>query len=160
MRLRRPLKDKCGIDTIVASLLMIVIVVIASVMVYAYATGLLGALLIAPKTSAEAVSIEYSSFSPSNKTVNLYLRNTGAALVTLTAYYVKDASGNQYARTSWAGQPTFAPTTLTNETIQISNACTSGCTTTGTAFVFRPGNAYTVNLVTTRGGQFSFTVVR
>ncbi len=139
---------------------MVVIVVIASVMVYAYATGLLGALLIAPKTATEAVNLEYSSFSPNNNAVNLYLRNTGAATVTLVAYYVKDINGNQYGKTSWPGAPAFAPTTWANATILISSACSTGCTSTGTPFTFQTGNAYTVNLITARGGQFSFSIIR
>ena len=130
MRLRHPIRDRKGIDTIIASLLMIVIVVIASVMVYVYATGLFGALLTGPKTSAEAMNLEFSSFSPSNNQVNLYLRNTGAATVSLISYYVKDNYGNQYSNTGWSSGNTFAPTTLANATITISSAC-SGCTGIG-----------------------------
>ena len=159
MRLRHPIRDRKGIDTIIASLLMVVIVVIASVMVYVYATGLFGALLQPPKTSAEAVNLEYPSFSPNNNQVNLYLRNTGAATVTLISYYVNDNYGNQYSRTGWSSGNTFAPTTLANATITISNAC-SGCTNIGAPFTFKTGNAYTVNLISSRGGQFSYTIVR
>lgn len=159
MRLRHVIGDRKGIDTIIASLLMVTIVVIASVIVYVYATGLFGALLVGPKTSAEAINLEYSSFSLSNNQVNLYLRNTGAATVTLASYYVKDNYGNQYANTRWSSGNTFAPTTLANATITISTAC-AGCTNIGASFTFRTGNAYTVNFVSGRGGQFSFTIVR
>ncbi len=159
MILRHPIRDRKGIDTIIASLLMVTIVVIASVIVYVYATGLFGALLSAPKTSAEAVNLEYSSFSPNNNQVNLYLRNTGAATVTLISYYVKDNYGNQYSKTGWASGNTFAPTTLANATLTISSACI-GCSNTGAPFTFQTGNAYTVNLVSSRGGQFSYTIVR
>ena len=62
LRERRFLKNTRGIDTIIASLMMVVIVVIASVMVFTYATGLFGALLIAPKTATENISLEYASF--------------------------------------------------------------------------------------------------
>ena len=157
--MRRLIRDKKGIDTIIASLLMVTIVVIASVMVFVYATGLFGALLVAPKTSAEAVNLEYPSFSTNNNQVTLYLRNTGGATVTLTTYYVQDNYGNQWARTGWTSGNTFAPSTLASANITISNACT-GCTNVGAPFMFKTGNAYTVNLVSQRGGQFSFTIVR
>ncbi len=159
MRLRNTRKDKRGIDTIIASLLMVVIVVIASVMVYAYATGLLGALLIAPQIAKESVTLEYSSFAPDNKNVTLYLRNTGGTPVTLTSYYVKDGTGNQYSKSVW-NTTSFTPTTLVTVRILISTDCTTGCTATGTAFTFATGNAYTVTLVTSRNGAFSYSVVR
>ncbi len=159
MRMRRLFRDKKGIDTIIASLLMVTIVVIASVMVFVYATGLFGALLVAPKTSAEAVGLEYTSFSPNNNQVTLYLRNTGGATVTLTSYYVKDNYGNLYSQASWTPVYTFAPTTLAQANVTISSACV-GCGNIGTPFTFKTGNAYTVNLVSSRGGQFSFTIVR
>jgi len=143
LRERRFLKNRRGIDTIIASLMMVVIVVIASVMVFTYATGLFGALLIAPKTATENISLEYASFPSSNSAVNLYVRNTGSTPITLTSYYVKDDSGNQYARTSWS-----------------SSACGSSCTSTGTAFTFSQGQVYTVVLVSARNTQFSLSVTR
>jgi len=161
LRERRFLKNRRGIDTIIASLMMVVIVVIASVMVFTYATGLFGALLIAPKTATENISLEYASFS-SNSTVNLYVRNTGSTPITLTSYYVKDASGNQYARTNWSPAPApFSPTALANPIpVLISTACGSGCTSTGTAFTFSQGQVYTVVLVTARNTQFSLSINR
>ncbi len=158
MRMRRVIRDKKGLDTIIASLLMVTIVVIASVMVFVYATGLFGALLVAPKTSAEAVGLEYASFSQNNNQVTLYLRNTGGATVTLTSYYVKDNYGNLYSQASWS-PVTFPPTNLAPANVTISNACV-GCQSIGTPFTFKTGNAYTVNLVSQRGGQFSFTIIR
>ncbi len=140
--------------------MMVVIVIIASVMVFTYATGLFGALLIAPKTATENISLEFASFS-SNSTVNLYIRNTGSTPITLTSYYVKDASGNQYARTNWSPAPApFSPTMLSNPTVLISTACGSGCTSTGTAFTFSQGQVYTVVLVTARATQFSLSINR
>src|SRR6059036_1726014 len=90
-------KNRKGIDTILAALLMVVIVVVASVMVYAWSTGLLGGLLITPSAGKEAINIENSSFSNSTSTT-LYLRNTGSASISLITYYVKDNAGNQYSK--------------------------------------------------------------
>ncbi|HZY94918.1 MAG TPA: hypothetical protein VFE98_08715 [Candidatus Bathyarchaeia archaeon] len=152
-------KNKRGIDTIIASLLMVVIVVISSVMVYAYATGLLGALMQAPQGVKESMSLEYPLFSPNNNNVTLYLRNTGFSPITITGYYVRDAYGSGYAKSSWTQGPTFNPTTIGIGSLLISNLC-SGCANTGTAFTFQPGNAYTVTLTTSKNAQFSFSVVR
>ena len=150
-------------DTIIASLLMVLIVVIASVMVFTYATGLFSALLVPPKTATEAISLEYASFSSNSKTASLFVRNTGSTPITLTAYYVMDSSGNQYAKTNWA-VAVFSPLAIANSTgggltILISTACT-GCTTTGQSFTFQQGNSYTITLITTKNAQFTFSVVR
>lgn len=161
MRLRSPARNKRGIDTIIASLLMVIIVVIMSVMVYAYSTGLLTALLIAPNQPKEAMKLEYSSFATTDsaRNVTLYIRNIGSAIITFTGYYVKDMNGNQYSQINWLGQgPQVSPTLVAPATILISTKC-SGCTTTGTAFTFSSGNAYTVTLVTSRNAQFTFNIV-
>lgn len=160
MRSRRFASDKRGIDTIVASLLMVVIVVIASVMVFTYATGLFQALLIPPKTGQENISLEYPSFV-SNGQVNLFIRNIGSTPITLKAYYVNDGSGNQYAQTSYSSYapPTFSPRSWANATILISSLC-PGCSTTGTPFTFQSGQAYNVILITSTNSRFSFSVVR
>ncbi|HET7405433.1 MAG TPA: hypothetical protein VFJ63_04885 [Candidatus Bathyarchaeia archaeon] len=142
-------------------MLMVVIVVVMSVMVFTYSTGLLGALLIAPKTATEALNVDYTSFS-SGTTMSMFVRNTGSTPITLTTYYVKDSLGNEYTRANWVS-PTFSPTTLANSTgglsILINNAC-STCALTGSSFLFQSGNAYTVTLITTRNGQFTFSIVR
>ena len=159
MPLRNLRRNKRGVETVIATLLMVVIVTIASVMVFAYSTGLLGALLVAPKTANESLSLEFTSFSPNNNNATIYLRNTGSSTVTLVSYYVKDGYGNQYSKVSgWTGGSTIPPTTLGTATVQISSACT--CSTTGTPFTFQPGNAYTITLVSSRNGVFSFSVVR
>ncbi len=159
MRSLRFVRSKRGIDTIIASLLMVVIVVVASVMVFTYATGLFQALLVAPKTATENVSLEYPYFA-SNSQVNLFIRNTGTTPITLTAYYVRDGSGNQYALTSWPSGPVaFSPRTVTNTTVLISSSC-SGCVTTGSAFTFQAGQAYTILLVSKTNSVFSLQVVR
>jgi hypothetical protein len=140
---------------------MVVIVVAASVMVFVYATGLFGALTQAPNLQKEALSLEFASFGPNNPTYNvtLYLRNTGGTPISLVSYYVKDPTGNQYAKTSWANQQTINPTTLSNPPLQVLiSAC--GCTNAGSAFTFQVGNSYTITLLSSRGSQFSYSVVR
>jgi FlaG/FlaF family flagellin (archaellin) len=157
LRLRRFFRNKQGIDTIIAEVLMILIVVIASVMVYAYATGLFGAIATPQKVATESISLEYASFT-SNNTVNLSIRDIGTTPITLKSYYVNDYTGNQYTRANWQG-PTFTPTNQTNAIIVISSAC-AGCTTSGTPFVFQSGYPYTIILVTATNEQFSFMITR
>src|SRR5437899_12055523 len=86
-------KDRKGIDTILAALLMVVIVVVDSVMVYAWSTGLLGSLLVTPQTGKEALSLENTSFT-NGTYATLFVRNVGTASVSFVTYYVKDANQN------------------------------------------------------------------
>jgi len=136
---------------------MVVIVVVASVMVFTYSTGLLSALLIAPKTATEAVNVDYTYFQ-SNSAMSMFVRDTGSTPITLNAYYVKDSLGNQYSKTNWVSS-TIAPTTVANMSIVIGPSC-STCTLTGSSFTYQTGNAYTITLITTRNGQFTFNIVR
>jgi len=158
--IRSLLKNRKGIDTILAALLMVVIVVVASVMVYAWSTGLLGALLVTPSVGKEAINIENSAFT-NGTSVTLYLRNTGTASLSLITYYVKDNSGNQYSRTTWTG-PSIPPNGLATTYVNIGTSCGS-CTYQGAAGAFSgfvSGNSYTVTVVTSRNNQFVFTAVR
>jgi hypothetical protein len=164
-KLRKIIGNKKGIDTILAALLMVVIVVVASVMVYAWSTGLLGTLLVTPQTGKEAINMEFSGFNTgTNLTMNL--RNTGSAAITLSSYYVKDSSGNQYARTTWSSGPNpqsaaANPNTLVPSVfILIGSTCGTSCALTGSAFTYTAGFSYTVVVVTSRNNQFSFTVTR
>jgi hypothetical protein len=152
-------KNRKGIDTILAALLMVVIVVVASVMVYAWSTGLLGSLLVHPTTGNEALNLENAAFNTNNYNVSLYIRNSGAAAVSFTTYYVKNAAGSTYAQTAWTWGPTIQPTQLGTANIAINTACNCGAASSG-AYQFVASNAYTVVVVTTRGNQFTFTITR
>jgi hypothetical protein len=173
-KLKKIIGNKKGIDTILAALLMVVIVVVASVMVYAWSTGLLGTLLVTPQTGKESMISEFSGFN-SNYNATLNLRNTGSVAITLSSYYVKDSAGNQWARTAWstdtaANHPSvngIAPNGLGVVQILIgtlgtgSGQCNAAsCTSSGTAFTFANAGQYTVLIVTSRNNQFTFTVTR
>src|SRR5438132_12228824 len=93
----RYLKNKKGINTILASLLMVVIVVVASVMVYAWSTGLLGTLLVQPKTGKEALNLNTTSFTTNNN-VTLNAQNSGTVAITFKSYYVKNATGSTWTQ--------------------------------------------------------------
>jgi hypothetical protein len=166
-KMRKITGNKKGINTILAALLMVVIVVVASVMVYAWSTGLLGTLLVHPTTGQENLSLEACSpcSFTSNMNVTLNIREIGTANVTLTSYFVKDSSGNQYSRVSWntAGPkqpPVIAPNQVQPIIVLINTACGSSCTLTGNAYTFTSGFAYTITVTTSRNTQFSFQVTR
>jgi len=156
---RRYLKNKKGINTILASLLMVVIVVVASVMVYAWSTGLLGTLLVQPNVGKEALTMDTFAF-PNNNNVTLTLRNAGTVAVTFSSYYVKNATGTTYTQAGWTWGPTIQPNAPGLANIGITAGC-AGCGSFSTSsFTFVSGNSYTVTLVTSRNNQFSFTVTR
>ena len=157
--------NKKGINTILASLLMVVIVVVAAVMVYAWSTGLLGTLLVHPTTGQENLSLEACNpctFASNGQNVTMNIRELGTANVTLTSYFVKDPSGNQYSRISWNPSSPYviAPNQVKGVVVPINANCGSSCTLTGNAFTFTSGYAYTITMVTSRNTQFSFQVTR
>ena len=105
----------------------------------------------------EGLLFENYAFN-SSTALTLYLMNIGNASISLVSYNVRDASGNQYALTSWAG-PTLTPGSLTGVRILIGSSC-PGCVFSGSAFTFTPGNSYAITVITARNNQFTFTVVR
>jgi len=162
MNTQRYVKDKKGINTILASLLMVVIVVVAAVMVYAWSTGLLGTLLVKPNTGEGPLSPDSSAFSnPTN--VTIYIRNSGSSNVTLAAYYVTDSSSNTWQLLNWVAGPTIAPNKAVATNIVIGNTLCSSCQYTGTAgafSTFNSGYSYTVKVVTVKNNPFTFTVTK
>ncbi len=161
MNTQRYPKDKKGINTILASLLMVVIVVVAAVMVYAWSTGLLGTLLVKPNTGEGPLSPDSSAFSSSTN-VTIYIRNSGSSNVTLAAYYVTDSSSNTWQLLNWAG-PTIAPNKAVATNIVIGNTLCPSCQYTGTASAFASfasGYSYTVKVVTVKNNPFTFTVTK
>ena len=160
MKTPRYVRDKKGINTILASLLMVVIVVVAAVMVYAWSTGLLGTLLVKPNTGEGPLSPDNYAFS-SGTNATITIRNAGTSNVTLIAYYVTDSNGNQWSKGSWAG-PTISPNKATNAIFVISTSCPS-CAYQGAASgfaSFSSGYSYTVKVVTAKNNPFTFTITK
>jgi flagellin-like protein len=164
-------KNKKGINTILAALLMVVIVVVAAVMVYAWATGLLGTLLVNPNNKVGNESLNMDSYSYNNATsVAMYIRDSGSAAVSLQSYYIKDSSGNQWQNTAFTAGP-INPNSVLQVNLGIPSStssttgsgCAGNCIYSGTsgAFTsFQSGYSYTVIVVTTRNNQFTFTITR
>jgi hypothetical protein len=154
---RKYLKNKKGINTILASLLMVVIVVVASVMVYAWSTGLLGTLLVQPNVGKETITMDTYAF-PNNNNVSITLRNAGTVPVTFATYYVKNATTGAFTQSGWTSGPTIQPNAAGIAQIGMSTA--GGGSFSSGSFTFLSGNSYTVTLVTSRNNQFNFNVVR
>jgi hypothetical protein len=153
--------NRKGLDTILATLLLVVIVVAMTVIVYTWSLGIFGNIIPPPPTGREILTIENQGFDPNNMRLTLYLRNTGSTPTTLASYYIQDQNGNQYARTSWPVPPT-PPASIVNGTgvfLPINTLCSS-CTNTGSQFTFQPGNSYKITIVTQKNNQFSFTIIR
>ena len=155
-------RDKKGINTILAALLMVVIVVVAAVMVYAWSTGLLSALLVQNPVPKELMNVEaFSYVSGTNLTLNV--RNTGSVAIAFSSYYVKNATGAQYARLSWPNDAagmypaSIAPNGLGTINIAVGSLKCPSPSCTGATFTFTSGLSYTVTLVTTRNNQFSWS---
>ena len=157
-KLRKILRDKKAISTILAALLMVVIVVVASVMVYAWSTGLLGALMgTNPNVGQETLTLDPSQ-RINGTAFSLNLRNQGQVSTTLTGYYVRDAAGTgTYQRLSgWSG-PTIAVNTVGTAIVTIT---ASGTGWTGTPFAFTVGYTYKIQVQTAQGTLLTeFTVL-
>src|SRR5437660_7810864 len=94
-KIRKITRDKKGIDTILAALLMVVIVVVAAVMVYAWSTGLLSALLVQNPVPKESMNFENFNYNTNNNNLTLNMHNTATVAIAYTNYYIKNSNNNQ-----------------------------------------------------------------
>ena len=148
-KLKKILRDKKAISTILAALLMVVIVVVASVMVYAWSTGLLGALMGGTPTVGQEVLTLDTATMVNSTAFGLNFRNQGQVAVTLTGYYVKDAGGTStYQRLSGWSSAAIPVNQVGTVTITITGA---GPAWTGTAFTFQSGYTYKIQVQTAKG---------
>lgn len=104
MKLR---KNKKGISTILASLLLVVIAIVSGVIVYAWATGLLGGLMGPTPPVGETLTMDSYNWE-TDGSLTLYIRNSGDASVTIDKVYV---GGDMLAATDYTctvdGTPTY-----------------------------------------------------
>jgi len=139
--LKKIIGNKKGIDTILAALLMVVIVVVASVMVYAWSTGLLGTLLVQPNYVKDSSGNQWSRLTWQTDAGGQH--PAAISPNALGIVYVSIGTG-----TTGSGGP-CGPTGSTY------------CTQTGSGFTtFNTGFSYTIVVVTSRNDQFSFTVTK
>ena len=82
-----------------------------------------------------------------------YPAESSPSVTTLTAYYVRDSSGNTWELSNWNG-PSISPNQVVPTNILIGSICPS-CTLSGSAFTFQTGYQYTIIFVTSQNNTFS-----
>jgi hypothetical protein len=128
-------KNRKGISTFIATLLLMVLAVAAGVVIYAYTMGYLGGF--GSPTQMGAISIDSGSFSASTRILTVYIRNIGkTSVLPQDAYILSETSSEK--NTSLAppltdvmaeGAPpksfafTFAGTYLAGQTYNFKIVC-------------------------------------
>src|SRR6266566_1157548 len=121
------------------------------------ATGSQFTWVIGQSASQEHLSFQGSTFS-SGTNVTINLLNTGAISIQLSAYSARDANGNAYSLSPFAG-PTLATNQAALVSFTIGSSCPS-CRLLGNPFTFNPGYSYWIVITTSGGSIFLFQVFR
>ena len=112
---------------------------------------------IGQSASQEHLVYEAVSFS-SGTNVTMNIRNTGAVSIQITGYSARDANGNSYSLSPFAG-PTIPPNQVAIVSFTIGSSC-SGCRLLGSPFTFNIGYNYYIVVATSRGSIFTWQVLR
>ncbi len=136
----KKIPSRRAVSPVIATLLMIAIAVAASIIVYVWAIGLLGGLMGSGGSQVkEQLIMEAYNWSTA-ATVAFTLRNVGSSSVTVAAVYL--------------GGSLISPTTLSTA-IAIGGTSAFSYTVSG----YTAGAAYTLKVVSSTGGVFSFSVI-
>ena len=128
---------KKAVSPVIATLLMIAIAVAAGVLVYVWSMGLVGTLQgSGGEQTKEQVILE--AYDASGENWNLYLRNTGAAPVTLSSCYVNGTSMG-----------------ISETDVAVGGTTTLVVTPAG----LTDGASVTIKLVTKTGAVFSYSAI-
>jgi len=151
--------NKRAVSEVVGALLMIALAVTAGVVVYVYASGLMGSLQGSKVNPPymEKITLDYYQWimkSTTNGTLTLVLRNTGSAQLTLADFFI---AGNPIA----ANATSFGYGCLTAQNPRNLNVNAAGCQVelSYTGLSFTSGVAYNVRVVTTDGAIFDYSCV-
>jgi len=158
--LHRSLSSRKGASEIIAAMLLIVITVAASILLYAYVSGLMGRLqgVSVQQPYLEQVALDYydwsgtSTCSPSITILCLTLRNVGVAKVTMSDFFIA-GTRNTTGLTFGAG---------CNSPQRGVLAVQSSCVLTfpvPSGFTPTPGVAYNVKIVTKDGAILSYSCI-
>lgn len=132
------LKQKKGISTIIAVLLMIVISVAAAVITYIWITGYIGGTMSGIEQQSEQMQISIDAVSNSTSTAfTAVVRNTGDITATVNAIYVGTSTSNLVAATG-----------VTSADVAVSSTG-SFSATYSTGFV--KGTTYTIKVICSDG---------
>ena len=134
-------KNRKGISTFIATLLLMVLAVAAGVVIYAYTMGYLGGF--GSPTQMGAISIDSGSFDASAGTLTVYIRNIGrTSVLPQDAYIISETATTQDTST--------APTTVMAEGgAPVSYSFTFGGT-------YKEGQTYNFKIVCQDNTQISF----
>jgi len=131
--------SKKAVSPVIATLLMIAVAVAASVIVYVWSAGLLGTLMGGGGSQVKEQLIVEAYSWPQGGSLTLYLRNTGSSPVKVEKVYVGGSTGSITPTDIGVGVSMNVPVSgLTGQTV---------------------GVAYTIKIVTTTGGVFSFSCI-
>jgi len=138
MRIGKFRVSKKAVSPVIATLLMIAVAVAASVIVYVWSAGLLGTLMGGGGAQVkEQLILEAYNWGTAGS-LDLYLRNVGSSDVVVAAVYVGGAPNTRTDTISVKVSSKIALSSLTG---------------------FTAGTAYTIKVVTSTGGVFSFSAI-
>ncbi|MDG6970422.1 MAG: hypothetical protein JRN54_04855 [Nitrososphaerota archaeon] len=145
-----------AVSPIVATLLLIAISVALGVVVYVFTSGLASSLTSGGNGHQLTEQLSMNAYNFQGSTLTLYVANTGTGTVTV------QSTGVYYDGTLVSAPVAFA---VVSGSCTVVTAASATCSPQGTfSLLFTPspavaGVSYTVKLVTTDGGIFSFDVV-
>lgn len=146
-----------GASEVIAAMLLIVITVAASVLLYAYVSGLMGRLqgVAVQQPYLEQVSLDYYNWSPSLSPtlskLNLTLRNVGVAKVTMSDFFIAGIR-NTTALTFGSGCNSPRGVLAVQASCLVTFPVPSGFTPTS-------GIAYSVKIISKDGAVFSYSCI-
>ena len=151
---------------IVAGLIIIAVIGIATVSAFTFGRSIITTITKAttPNTTTTTTTKNptyvdsltlYSVKLVSSQNASVVLSNYGNGTATLTAYYVLDSRGNQYARTSWSA-PSISPHSDSGSMpILIGSSCPN-CILTGSAFQYYNVTTYTIKFADSGSNLWTF----
>lgn len=87
-------KKNRGINPVIATILLIVIAIVAAVVLYGFSLGLIGGLTKTQQIAGGAIMIDGVSVADTLDSVDVYYRNVGGSSIEVVGAYVLDTTGN------------------------------------------------------------------
>jgi hypothetical protein len=147
------MRNKRGVSEVIGALAMIALAVTAGIIVYVYASGIMGPLQgsKAQQPYLEQVALNFYTWQMKSQTsgnVTLMLRNTGSVQVQLADFFIAGNSMPPASVTYHCGG---------GSTINVNSACSISLNYSGLSFT--QGDSYNVRSVTNDGAIFDFLCV-
>lgn len=149
--MRQSLSSRKGVSEIVAALLLIVITMAAAVLLYVYASGLMGGLqgVAVQQPYLEQVTLDYYDWTTLS-TLKLIIRNVGVTKVNI-------AAADYFINGQLIASLTIACGTFTASALIPQGSCQ--VTLTSPSGLNSPGVAYNVKIATKDGAVFSYSCI-